>query len=72
MFWKRFKESEPQELTVKGNVVNCPICGFHKFTYRETLMNTPGFAFLGWDWANKTANCYICYDCRYVLWFMPR
>lgn len=59
-----------EEKYIKGHLLECPICKNKYFTERRTLMNTAGASFLGFDWANKEAQNYICSDCGYVMWFM--
>lgn len=48
----------------------CPICGGKKFYDRQTLMNTAGMTFMGYDWLNAEATNFICADCSYIYWFM--
>lgn len=57
-------------IEIKGNQLVCPICGGETFWERETLMNTAGATFLGFEWANKAATNYVCNDCGYVYWFI--
>jgi DNA-directed RNA polymerase subunit RPC12/RpoP len=54
---------------VQGHQLKCPICGFDRFWTRRTLMNTPGLTFLGFEWANKQAENYVCNRCSHILWF---
>ncbi|HUS87177.1 MAG TPA: hypothetical protein VMW76_08055 [Bacteroidales bacterium] len=61
---------DPEEYTIKGVRLTCPVCSHSRFLTRETLMNTPGLTFLGLEWANRTAQNYICENCGYILWFM--
>lgn len=60
-----------EERSVNGNKLTCPVCGHDRFWFRTTLMNTRGATFLGFDWANKEAENYVCGQCGYVMWFMP-
>jgi len=62
------RKAKPVE--VKGRVLVCPICGESEFWERETLMNTAGATFLGFEWANKAAANYVCDHCGYVYWFI--
>lgn len=64
------KSKEPKEYSVKGRSLKCPICENRFFIARETLMNTPGMTIMGIEWANKSAQNYICNECGYVMWFM--
>lgn len=61
---------EIKQRIVKGKTLECPVCNNDKFWERKTLMNTPGMTFIGFDWANKTAQNYICGNCGYVYWFL--
>ena len=58
------------EVDIKGKPLTCVICGEKEFWERETLMNTAGATFLGFDWANKPATNYVCGNCGYVHWFL--
>ncbi len=58
-----------EEIIIAGNKLICPVCKYDKFWHRNTLMNTAGATFLGFDWANKSADNYICDNCDYVYWF---
>lgn len=62
-------EKRVQEYEVLGNKLVCPICSSNKFWTRTTLLNTETATFLGFDWANKKAENYICDNCGYILWF---
>jgi len=55
--------------TVRGKSLTCPVCGHGEFWKRQTLMNTPGMTFWGFDWANKQADNLICDSCGYIFWF---
>ncbi|SFH71852.1 hypothetical protein SAMN05192551_102318 [Tindallia magadiensis] len=59
-----------RKIEIKGNSLVCPVCSADEFWERETLMNTAGATFLGFDWANKPAKNYICDNCGYVYWFL--
>ncbi len=62
------RQGKPVE--IMGRPLICPICGESDFCERETLMNTAGATFLGFEWANKAATNYICDHCGYVYWFL--
>ena len=57
---------------IKGHKLICPICEGQNFWNRQTLMNTRGATFLGFDWANKEADNFICDNCGYVFWFFEK
>jgi len=59
-------------IEIKGNKLICPICKGHNFWNRQTLMNTRGATFLGFDWANKEAVNFVCDNCGYVFWFLEK
>jgi len=66
------KSEEVRTFTVKGNPLKCLVCGHDHFWTRKTLMNTKGVSGIGFAWANKTAENYICDSCGYVHWFFQR
>ena len=49
----------------------CLWCGWTGLQQRELMMNTRGMTFMGWDWANKGAQCLVCERCGYIHWFAP-
>jgi len=59
-----------KKIIVHEKELVCPVCGKDQFWERKTLMNTAGVTFLGFDWANKPAQNYICDCCGYVYWFL--
>ncbi|KAB3532104.1 hypothetical protein [Alkaliphilus serpentinus] len=63
---------EAKSIEVLGNLLKCQVCGHDQFWHRETLMNTAGASFLGFDWANKAADNYVCDQCGYVHWFLSK
>ena len=64
--------SDVMEREVKGYKLSCPVCGHNKFWTRQTLMNTRGLTFFNLDWANQSADNYICDNCGYVMWFLEK
>jgi DNA-directed RNA polymerase subunit RPC12/RpoP len=64
------KREEGSALEVGGRQISCPICGHDRYRTRKTLMGTRGAAFFNADWANPSAENFICLRCGYVLWFM--
>lgn len=63
---------DPRDTRVRRADKNllCQFCGHDRFRWRNGLMNTPGMTFFNLDWANKSADCFICKRCGYVHWFM--
>ena len=35
-------------------------------------LNTAVATFFNFDWANKTASCFVCDGCGYIHWFLPK
>lgn len=64
--------SQSQTLVVNDRAIACPMCGHDRFWTRQTLMNSRGATFLGFDWANRTASNFVCDQCGYVLWFLNK
>ncbi|SES88139.1 hypothetical protein [Anaerobranca gottschalkii] len=60
---------EAKEVKIGEKILECPICNHKKFWKRQTLMNTAGATFFGFDWANKEAVNFICNSCGYIMWF---
>jgi len=68
-----FSEEKPAEqVFVKGKKLKCSKCGHDLFIHREALLNTKTASLLNFDWANKSANCYICDHCSYIEWFLEK
>jgi hypothetical protein len=55
---------------VKGKNLVCPVCSNEHFWQREALLNTSVATFFGLDWANRSAKCFVCSDCKYIFWFL--
>jgi predicted nucleic-acid-binding Zn-ribbon protein len=67
-----FGDSEPGQVQVAGVPLQCEICKNDSFWEREAQLNTAVATFFGFDWANATANCYVCSRCGYIHWFLPQ
>jgi predicted nucleic-acid-binding Zn-ribbon protein len=52
-----------------GYSLQCPICGGQKFWKKEAQLNTKAASLLDFDWINPSGDCYICKECRYIIWF---
>lgn len=61
-----------KEYEIQGRKLKCQFCGSEKFSTRKSLLNTRGLTFFEWDWMNKSADNYICDDCGYIMWFLPK
>ena len=59
-------------LRVNGKQISCPICDHNIFWKRKTLLNTSVLTMLGFDWANKEAQNFICDECGHILWFLEK
>lgn len=66
-----FKKQEPEEIEVVGKQFKCHVCDNHKFYRREGQLNTFFATIIGFDWANRSAACFVCSKCRYIHWFLP-
>lgn len=65
-------ELEAKQRHIKGHKLQCTVCNNDTFWAKKTLMNTPKMTFIKLDWANKSAQNYICNNCGYVNWFMNK
>jgi hypothetical protein len=59
-----------KETEIQGRKLVCPFCAGTYFSQRSSLLNTRGLAFFDLDWANKSADNYICKSCGYIMWFI--
>ncbi|MCK5677342.1 MAG: hypothetical protein KAH72_02575 [Flavobacteriaceae bacterium] len=66
------KEKIAEQVFVKGKKLKCPICGNEMFYHREAQLNTKAFSMMNIDWANKSANCYVCSNCSNIQWFLEK
>ncbi len=67
-----FKEKSAKQIFVKGKKLKCDICEHDKFIHREAQLNTKAFSMMNIDWANKSANCYVCDNCSNIKWFLEK
>lgn len=66
------KRTEPQTVEIKGRLLKCPVCENKLFHTRRAQLNTPVATFFNFDWANKTANCFVCSNCTHISWFLEK
>jgi hypothetical protein len=67
------EDQETEEVhPVPGQTLSCQICGHTRFWRRDVLLNTFLATFFGFDWANRSADCFICEKCRHIHWFLRR
>ncbi|MBN1508152.1 MAG: hypothetical protein JW955_14975 [Sedimentisphaerales bacterium] len=64
--------SEPEEVEVCAKPFHCTVCGNDRFRRPKALLNTSWATFLGFDWANRQADCVVCSRCGYIHWFLPQ
>ena len=64
--------SEPQPATVAGFVLRCEICKHDRFWHRSTQLHTAVASFFNLEWTQPSADCYVCAQCGYIHWFLPR
>lgn len=67
-----FSKSNPETISVKGNELKCTVCGNQYFYSREAQLNTAVATFFNFDWANRTATCFVCSECTHIMWFLGK
>jgi hypothetical protein len=67
-----FGQQTAHEVEVGGRTLQCEICKGSQFRHRKAQLNTAAATFFNLDWANRSANCYVCDRCGYVHWFLPK
>jgi hypothetical protein len=65
-----FNTEEPDEVIVRDKPFRCTACGNGLFWRRRAQLNTALASFFSLDWANRSAKCAVCSECRYVHWFL--
>jgi hypothetical protein len=64
-------KDEAEEIEIQGKPLTCQVCGRSRFHSRTAQLNTATATFFGFDWANRSAFCYVCEACGYIHWFLP-
>ncbi|MCP4975842.1 MAG: hypothetical protein GY931_06740 [Maribacter sp.] len=64
------EDKEPQQVIVKGTKLTCTVCNHDVFMPRKAQLNTKAATLMNIEWANKSAQCYICANCSHIEWFM--
>jgi len=64
------KKAEYQTVDIKGHELRCPICNNNRFSSRRAQLNTAVASFFDFDWANRSATCYVCSECTHISWFL--
>ncbi len=67
---KPVNKKEAHTVEVAGNMLTCPICRNNLFWTRKAQLNTAVATFFNFDWANKSATCFVCSDCTHISWFL--
>lgn len=65
-----FGKDESSAVHIEGRELECRICGERRFHHKRAQLNTALLSFFDLDWANATADTYICDRCGYVHWFL--
>ena len=66
-----FSKEEPEKIALRtGEQLRCQVCEFEKFFHREAKLNTTLMTLFNLDWANATAECWVCGRCGYIHWFL--
>jgi predicted nucleic-acid-binding Zn-ribbon protein len=66
------QSSKPESYEVQGRPLKCQLCNHHEFLRREGQLNTRAASFFNLDWANTSAICFVCDNCGYIHWFLPK
>ena len=56
--------------TIHGRPFTCTVCQEKLFEHRRAKLNTGMAEFLGFAWADRSADCLVCDECGYVHWFL--
>lgn len=67
---ERLKKSDPQSVEIKGHELRCPVCNNTFFWTKRAQLNTAVATFFNFDWANRSATCFICSECTHISWFL--
>jgi hypothetical protein len=67
-----FGKSDPEQVQMAGLTLRCEICNNEQFWQRRAQLNTAVLSFFDLDWANPSADCYVCSRCGYIHWFLPQ
>ena len=65
-----FSSDEPVTVEVLDRTLQCVVCQHGEFHKRSAQLNTAGLTFLDLDWANRSADLYVCARCGYIHWFV--
>lgn len=65
-------QEQLRQVEVVGQPLRCVVCQYDWFYVSRAQLNTAVASFFKLDWANPSAECYICARCDYIHWFYPR
>ncbi|PKK89847.1 MAG: hypothetical protein CVV64_12565 [Candidatus Wallbacteria bacterium HGW-Wallbacteria-1] len=66
-----FFDQETAEKRVVADIeLKCEICKNDTFWFKKAQLNTAIASFFSLDWANPTAQCFVCEKCGYIHWFL--
>ena len=65
-----FDQDEPETAAVKGHPLRCEICHHERFWHRRAQLHTAVASFFNFEWAQPSADCYVCAECGYIHWFL--
>lgn len=65
-----FNKQTPETIEIMGKNLTCPICANTYFWQRSAQLNTAVATFFNFDWANRSATCFVCSDCTHISWFL--
>jgi len=66
------KNRQPHKVQVLGKQLICAVCSYDHFFTRQALLNTAIATFFNFDWANKSATCFVCSNCTHISWFLGK
>lgn len=67
-----FEKAEPEAVEIDGRELRCQLCGHGSFWRQRAQLHPALSAFLSFDWANRSAVCFVCAKCGYIHWFLPQ
>ena len=60
---------EAKIFTRAGYTIECSVCRHNRFIKKEAQLNTKVASLFDLDWVNPSGDCYICDNCRHIIWF---
>lgn len=67
-----FSKKEPEQIFVREQQLQCAVCRYDRFWTREAQLHTAVATFFDMEWAGESAACFVCDNCGYIHWFIPR